>query len=327
VVVPIRADNAEHDPILARWQHGLGSVAVFTADASPRWAAKWINTPVFATFWPRTLRSILRTPNTDFDVRALRDGSRTRLIVEAIRPGGSASNFLTFTGRQAGVKSGDVQLQQTGPGMYEATLDTPDPGSYFVTLNVQGPGGNCGTLLAGAVVSSAAELRSLQSDDALLTQAAMRTGGRVLTAFDPSADLFTREGLRRSKSSQPIQDVLLLTLMGMIVVDVAVRRLALDWQHSKELFAAMCASVQGFFTTRSIESRPTLWTLRQARRNIDQKLKPQPMQMQAMVTRQSPQPIPMAEERGYAVSLKAAKLRAREQIHQIELNAGKPPLG
>lgn len=330
VQVPVRADNAERDPILARWQHGLGNVAVFTADASPRWANAWIKSPAFATFWPRTMRSILRTPNNDFDVRTVRDGPRTRLIAEAIQSGGVATNFLSFTGRQSGARSGDVQLQQTGPGGYEAMLDTPDPGSYFVTLNVQGPSGNCGTLLAGAVVSSAAELRSLQSDEALLTQAATRTGGRVLSAFDPNVDLFTREGLRRSSSSQPIQDVLLLTLMGMVVIDVAVRRLALDWQHSKELFAAACASVQGFFSTRSIESRPTLWTLRQARRNIDQKLKATGemiISTSPPIQAPPPQHIPMADERGYAVSLKAAKMRAREQIHQLELSAGQPPQG
>ena len=31
-----------HDPLLARWQYGLGRAAVFASDAKTRWAADWV---------------------------------------------------------------------------------------------------------------------------------------------------------------------------------------------------------------------------------------------------------------------------------------------
>ena len=31
------------DPLLVRWQYGLGRAAVFTSDAKNRWAANWVH--------------------------------------------------------------------------------------------------------------------------------------------------------------------------------------------------------------------------------------------------------------------------------------------
>src|SRR5260221_6373831 len=33
---------ADRDPLLVRWQYGLGRAAVFTSDAKSRWAAGWL---------------------------------------------------------------------------------------------------------------------------------------------------------------------------------------------------------------------------------------------------------------------------------------------
>lgn len=47
------------DPLLVRWQYGLGRTAVFTSDAKARWAANWVNWPGFDRLWTNVFRDLL----------------------------------------------------------------------------------------------------------------------------------------------------------------------------------------------------------------------------------------------------------------------------
>jgi uncharacterized membrane protein/uncharacterized protein YegL len=48
-----------HDPLLARWQYGLGRSAVFTSDAKTRWAADWVTWKGYDKFWTNLCRDLL----------------------------------------------------------------------------------------------------------------------------------------------------------------------------------------------------------------------------------------------------------------------------
>ncbi len=47
------------DPLLVRWQYGLGRAAVFTSDAKNRWAVNWVTWPGFDRLWTNILRDLL----------------------------------------------------------------------------------------------------------------------------------------------------------------------------------------------------------------------------------------------------------------------------
>ncbi|MGA2736563.1 MAG: VWA domain-containing protein [Bryobacteraceae bacterium] len=47
------------DPLLVRWQYGLGRAAVFTSDAKNRWAAAWVTWPGFDKLWANIFRDLL----------------------------------------------------------------------------------------------------------------------------------------------------------------------------------------------------------------------------------------------------------------------------
>lgn len=49
----------KQDPLLVRWQHGLGRSAVFTSDAKPRWASEWVGWKGFDRFWANLFRDLL----------------------------------------------------------------------------------------------------------------------------------------------------------------------------------------------------------------------------------------------------------------------------
>ena len=49
----------EKDPLLVRWQYGLGRSVVFTSDAKSRWAANWMTWPGFDKLWTNLFRDLL----------------------------------------------------------------------------------------------------------------------------------------------------------------------------------------------------------------------------------------------------------------------------
>jgi uncharacterized membrane protein len=52
--------NADpRDPLLVRWQYGLGRSAVFTSDVKSRWAASWVTWPGFDRLWSNVFRDLL----------------------------------------------------------------------------------------------------------------------------------------------------------------------------------------------------------------------------------------------------------------------------
>ena len=53
----LEADRS--DPLLVRWQYGLGRAAVFTSDAKNRWAEKWVTWPGFDQLWANIFRDLL----------------------------------------------------------------------------------------------------------------------------------------------------------------------------------------------------------------------------------------------------------------------------
>ena len=46
------------DPLLVRWQYGLGRATVFTSDAKSRWAASWVTWPGFDRLWTNIFRDL-----------------------------------------------------------------------------------------------------------------------------------------------------------------------------------------------------------------------------------------------------------------------------
>jgi Ca-activated chloride channel family protein len=48
-----------HDPLLTRWQYGLGRSAVFASDAKARWATDWVAWKGFDKFWANLTRDLL----------------------------------------------------------------------------------------------------------------------------------------------------------------------------------------------------------------------------------------------------------------------------
>jgi len=71
----------KRDPLLARWQYGLGRSAVFTSDAKARWAAQWVNWKGFDRFWANLVRDLLPHSQAG-EANVEHDSANGDLIVE-----------------------------------------------------------------------------------------------------------------------------------------------------------------------------------------------------------------------------------------------------
>jgi Ca-activated chloride channel family protein len=68
------------DPLLVRWQYGLGRAEVFTSDAKSRWAADWVTWKGFDKLWTNTFRDLLPHAESG-EARAEFDSASGDLIV------------------------------------------------------------------------------------------------------------------------------------------------------------------------------------------------------------------------------------------------------
>ena len=69
------------DPLLARWQYGLGRAAVFASDAKSRWAEGWVRWPGFDRFWANLFRDLLPHAQSG-EATASWESTTGRLIAE-----------------------------------------------------------------------------------------------------------------------------------------------------------------------------------------------------------------------------------------------------
>jgi hypothetical protein len=100
-------------------------------------------------------------------------------------------------------------------------------------MGYEGPGGEAAGAVRGAVQAAitrpfADEYRSLRDNAQLLEQVAKRTGGRVLNASPDAKDLWDRKTVTMPVTLRPIWIGALIVMLGIWLVDVAVRRVRID---------------------------------------------------------------------------------------------------
>ena len=227
----------ENDPILAQWQYGLGRVVTYTSDATGKWSKAWIGWPQYRAFWEQHVRWVMR-PVGSPNIRVVTEdrGEMTAVVVEALDEQGERLNFLRWQGRivKPDLAASGVDLRQVAPGRYEALVPTAQSGAY--TLNMGYQSNVDGKSIRGSVQAAITrpfsdEFRSLRDNESLLRQVAEETGGQVLT-FDDSTKSerspWRRAGVTLPVSLQPIFMTVAMIALGMLLVDVAIRRVRID---------------------------------------------------------------------------------------------------
>lgn len=182
--------STRDDPLLAKWQYGLGRVVAWTGDDGVDFARGWPTWTGYDGFWANVVRWALPDPEArPLQVGVARDGPEAVLTVDAI---GDGTGYVDLAETTATVSAPDgsvtdLTLYQSGPGRYEARVEAPLPGAYRVDLRQERADGEAIEELAGFAVPPSPELQPSEGGEALLRALAARTGGRVLGLEDAGA--------------------------------------------------------------------------------------------------------------------------------------------
>ncbi len=132
------------EPLLARWQYGLGKAAIFTSDVKTRWASEWIAWQGYAKFWAQVVRETMRRQNDEqFDFKVTRKGDAAILSINAVEKDGRFRNALQTQVSVIGPnqKIATIDVPQVGPGEYEARVPVPQDGTYVFRATGDGSAG------------------------------------------------------------------------------------------------------------------------------------------------------------------------------------------
>lgn len=236
-------------PILATKQHGLGKTLAFTSDAKQRWAANWIRWDGFAPFWAKAVRSISKAVEEGgFEVKTRMDGSRGRVTLDAVDRQGTFVENLDVSAaiRSPQDERSDVKLHQVGPGRYEGDFPANDTGVYSVSVKTKDAKGRPHhALTTGLVVSYSEEYRKRTSNRHLLEEIARATGGAVVEphiALDgpgPRFNGFFYPEIEADVILVGVWPWLLAAALGLFLVDVALRKFAIESDRVRAWAAAM----------------------------------------------------------------------------------------
>jgi uncharacterized membrane protein len=176
------------DPLLARWQYGLGKAAIFTSDVKTRWAPEWIEWNGYAKFWSQVVREMMRRRNDEqFDFKVTRQGDFALVSINAVDKNGQFRNDLQPQVRVIGPdqKVTTLDVPQVGPGEYETRLRLTQDGTYSFRA---GGGGTAGPTRS-LEYSYPAEFHFYPPDTEKLRAISAATGGtfqpEVAEIFDP----------------------------------------------------------------------------------------------------------------------------------------------
>ena len=174
------------EPLLMRWQYGLGRAAVFTSDAKTRWAADWIAWKGYDKFWTNLSRDLL--PHTQAGEATVEYDSANGDLVANYRLGDGVDEPkeipAVYVIGSLGFKK-QMDVIKVGEGVYRGRLPI---GAREGLFRVR-PLVDTAAFPEVGLYRPEVELTEYGSNQALLKQVAEFTGGRFEPApkevFDP----------------------------------------------------------------------------------------------------------------------------------------------
>lgn len=212
------------DPLLAKWQLGLGRVVAWTADDGSDYANEWATWDQYDQFWGSAMRWSLPDPSNQAITATMeRTGTGARIEVDSQLSDGES---VDLSGSAVELTAPDgstytVPLQAVQPGLYDGSIELSASGSYLLTIPDQD----------AAMASSlqvASEWLPTGEGVLLLTSLATRTNGNVLTLDEaPSSELFQNEdtGGRSPGDVRPVWGYPLALALVLFVVEIALRQM------------------------------------------------------------------------------------------------------
>jgi Ca-activated chloride channel homolog len=206
-----------NDPLLTRWQYGLGRSAVFASDAKARWAQDWIGWQGFDRFWSNVLHDLLPHASPGQAQARYNEISQKieveyRLSESVLEPAKAPEIFVLGPGDYRA----PLNVERVAPRLWRASLAAPAArGVYRIR-----PLTEDAAFPETGLYREEAELQQTYSGERVMQQVASYTGGR----YQPrAADVFNAGG-RKIISNLTLWPALLAAALLLNLSELVLRK-------------------------------------------------------------------------------------------------------
>jgi uncharacterized membrane protein len=207
----------DNQPLLARWQYGLGRSIVFTSDAKSRWATRWVAWAGFDRFWSNIARDLLPHAQAG-EATVSYDGANGEIVADY------------HLGRTVPAPAAVPDIFAFGPDGFQQPMEVVKVAESFyrgriAVGDLQGlfrvrPLEESRAFPEVGIYRAADELREYGNDEPLLRRVAESTGGR----FNPRPEQVFDTGGRSVSSSLQFWPGLLALAVLLNVAELIVRK-------------------------------------------------------------------------------------------------------
>jgi uncharacterized membrane protein len=205
------------DPLLSRWQFGLGRSAVFASDAKVRWAADWVAWKGYDKFWTNLCRDLL--PHSQSGEATVEFDSANSDLVVAYRLGRDVPEPATIPAIYVLGPDGferPIVVKKVAAGTFRGRLQIGTRQGLFRVR----PLAESRAFPEAGLYRPEAELAEFGTNQALLKQVAEFTGGR----FEPDPKALFEAGRRSIASTMQLWPGLLALAILMNLVELILRK-------------------------------------------------------------------------------------------------------
>ena len=230
------------EPLLARWQIGLGQVLAWTSDLTERWSSEWLRWRHWNKLWGQIVRSALRRQGSQWlpltvALQADRAVVEIRAFDAEDRPLPGLQGTLSVTdvpsgGPIPGQSTRSLPLLASGAGVYRSEVPLGEAASLLLSADLRSepPAARARFFAHGRLAipplrehlpPGAEQANDALSGGMLLRAVAARTGGREIQ--DDVAPLL-EAGSDRVQARRPLRRELLLAALALFLAEIAARR-------------------------------------------------------------------------------------------------------
>ncbi|TMN23219.1 VWA domain-containing protein [Lentibacillus cibarius] len=215
--------SEKDDPVLARWQYGLGKTVAWTSDLSGEWAGDWPQWKNWSPLWNDIVTwTFPQYQKKSYQVSKQIEGNQVTLNVTAADNETSTlhATLVRDTGEEV-----PFNLQPKAPGAYQGAFEANNQGVYFLQITEKQDDQVVGSFKTGIVVPYSQEYTFTPTNDHLIEEIASAGGGKVIDNLD---HVFSSEGLPPRYDKQDLFYLFLTLALLLFLMDVAVRRFRMN---------------------------------------------------------------------------------------------------
>ncbi len=217
----------KREPILARWDYGLGKSVAWTSDVKSAWSRDWISWSNFGKFWGQVVNWTLPTEgvNADYDMSVSHLNGQGEVVINTQHS--SPTSFDIQVAGPDGIGQ-TVEMQQESTYRYNGTFQMNELGSYIITAKQTGTENSLSEILS---LSYPAEYAVSDVNTNLLKRLSEETDG----TYQPTLSQFTAYEGEPYEKRISLSFTLLTIAVVLFVLEMILRRFSVASGYFAEL--------------------------------------------------------------------------------------------